>query len=264
MAADSGKNVDLRLDGEVARLTLTRADKLNPLDWDTVRELKDAVADIDARRDIFAVVVTGRGRSFSAGGDLEGYLTLYRHPDRFAAFLDDFYKMLTAIEASPKIYIAAVNGVCVAGGIELLLACDLAIAADTARIGDGHLNFGQLPGAGSSQRLPRAVGLLRAKHLMLTGELLSAEEARQIGLVNSVAPAADLDGAVSRLVDQLREKSRRGLSGAKHLANATLTMDLDAGLKHEIEFVHRYATTEPDAIEGLVAFKEKRKPEFAR
>lgn len=264
MAADSGKNIDLRSDGEIARLTLTRADKLNPLDWDTVRELKDAVAEIEARRDVFAVIVTGRGRSFSAGGDLDGYLTLYRHPDRFTAFLDDFYTMLTAIEASSRIYIAAVNGVCVAGGLELLLACDLAIAADTARIGDGHLNFGQLPGAGGSQRLPRAIGMLRAKHLMLTGELLSADDACRIGLVNSVVPAADLDNATSRLADQLRDKSRVGLSGAKHLANATLTMDLDAGLKHEIEFVHRYATTEPDATEGLVAFKEKRKPVFAR
>src|SRR4030081_388108 len=100
MAADSGKNIDLRWDGEVARLTLTRADKLNPLDWDTVRELKDAVAEIDARADVFAVAVTGRGRGFPRGGDLEGYLTLYRQPDRLAAFLDDFYKMLIAIEAS--------------------------------------------------------------------------------------------------------------------------------------------------------------------
>src|SRR3569623_2447008 len=108
--SDDGNNIELRWDGDIARLTLTRADKLNPLDWATVRELKDAVAEIDARPDIFAVVVTGKGRSFSAGGDLDGYLTLYRHPDRFAAFLADFYKMLTAIEASPKIYIAAVNG----------------------------------------------------------------------------------------------------------------------------------------------------------
>lgn len=264
MAAKSLKNIELQCDGEVARLTLARADKLNPLDWATVRELKATVAEIESRHEISSVVVTGAGRSFSAGGDLEGYLTLYRKPDQFAAFLDDFYKMLTAIEASQKIYIAAVNGVCVAGGIELLLACDLAIAADTARIGDGHLNFGQLPGAGSSQRLPRAVGLLRAKHLMLTGDLLPAEEARQIGLVNEVVPAAELPAAVDRLLDKLRAKSRVGLSGAKHLANATLTMDLDAGLKHEIAFVHRYATTEPDAIEGLVAFKEKRKPAFAR
>ncbi len=107
-------------------------------------------------------------------------------PDKFAAFLDDFFQLLDAIEASAKIYIAAVNGVCVAGGIELLLACDLAIAAASARIGDGHLNFGQLPGAGGSQRLPRAIGLLRAKHLILTGALLSAAEAERIGLVNEV------------------------------------------------------------------------------
>jgi enoyl-CoA hydratase/carnithine racemase len=264
MAGPTLRNIELQFDGEVARLTLSRADKLNPLDWGTVRELKDAVANIETRREVFAVVITGRGRSFSAGGDLEGYLTLYRKPDQFAAFLDDFYKMLTAIEASEKIYVAAVNGLCVAGGIELLLACDLAIGADTARIGDGHLNFGQLPGAGSSQRLPRAVGLLRAKHLMLTGELLSAADAHQIGLINEVVSEAELDAAVNRLLDKMRPKSRVGLSSAKHLANATLSMDLDTGLKHEIEFVHRYATTEPDAIEGLVAFKEKRKPAFAR
>ena len=262
MASPTFKNIELQIDGEVARLTLSRAEKLNPLDWATIGELKDAIAAIEARGDVFAVVITGHGRSFSAGGDLEGYLTLYRKPEQFAAFLDDFYKMLTAIEASEKIYVSAVNGVCVAGGTELLLACDLAIAADTARIGDGHLNFGQLPGAGSSQRLPRAIGLLRAKHLMLTGELLCAADARQIGLVNEVVPAAELNAAVNRLLDKMRDKSRVGLSSAKHLANATLSMDLDTGLKYEIEFVHRYATTEPDAIEGLVAFKEKRKPAF--
>jgi enoyl-CoA hydratase len=259
----SGQNTKLRWDGAVARLTLTRADKLNPLDWATVRELKAAVATIDQRADIFAVVVTGAGRSFSAGGDLDGYIDLYRQPDKFRSFLNDFYDMLTAIEASPKIYVAAVNGVCVAGGLELLLACDLAIAAHSARIGDGHLNFGQLPGAGGSQRLPRAVGLLRAKHLMLTGALLEAEEARQIGLVNEVVPDRELEAAVTRLVGQLQQKSRVGLRGAKHLANLTLTMGLDEGLKAEIAFVHRYATTEPDATEGLVAFKEKRKPMFS-
>ena len=191
MAPEAGKNVEIEFEDGVARLTLARADKLNPLDWSTVRELKDAVAAIDARPDIFAVVVTGRGRSFSAGGDLEGYLTLYRKPDQFAAFLDDFY-------------------------------------------------------------------------LMLTGDLLSADDARQIGLLNEVVPAAELDAAVNRLLDKLRAKSRVGLGGAKHLANATLSMDFEAGLQHEVEFVHRYATTEPDAIEGLEAFKDKRKPAFAR
>jgi enoyl-CoA hydratase/carnithine racemase len=262
MATDS--NIAWQETPSCVRLTLARADKLNPLDWGTVRELKDAVAKIEGMPDIVAVVISGRGRSFSAGGDLEGYLRLYRQPDEFSAFLEDFFQMLNAIEASSKIYIAAINGVCVAGGLELLLACDLVIAATSARIGDGHLNFGQLPGAGGSQRLPRAIGLLRAKHLILTGNLLSADEAERIGLVSQVVPNEELDHAVDALVAGLGDKSRVGLRGVKHLTNLTLTIDLATGLKREIEFVHRYATTEPDAIEGLVAFKEKRKPVFSR
>jgi enoyl-CoA hydratase/carnithine racemase len=262
MATES--NIEWQADATCVRLTLARAEKLNPLDWDTVRELKAAVAKIEAMPEVVAVVVTGRGRSFSAGGDLEGYLRLYQRPDEFSDFLDDFFQMLNAIEASSKIYIAAINGVCVAGGLELLLACDLVVAAASARIGDGHLNFGQLPGAGGSQRLPRAIGLLRAKHLILTGSLLSAEEAERIGLVNQVVADAELDEAVNALVAGLGAKSRVGLRGAKHLTNLTLTTDLETGLKREIDFVHRYATTEPDATEGLVAFKEKRKPAFSR
>ena len=189
---------------------------------------------------------------------------LHCWPDEFSAFLGDFFQMLNAIEASSRIYIAAINGVCVAGGLELLLACDLVIAAASARIGDGHLNFGQLPGAGGSQRLPRAIGLLRAKHLILTGNLLSAEEAERIGLVGQVLPDEALDQAVDALVAGLNEKSRVGLRGAKHLTNLTRSTDLPTGLKREIEFVHHYATTEPDATEGLLAFKEKRKPVFSR
>jgi enoyl-CoA hydratase len=257
-------NIELERHGAWARLTLARAEKLNPLDWATVRELKDAVVAIEAMPDVYAVVITGRGRSFSAGGDLDGYMHLYRNPDEFSAFLECFFQMLEAIEASSKIYVAAINGVCVAGGLELLLACDLVVAAASAKIGDGHLNFGQLPGAGGSQRLPRAIGLLRAKHLMLTGELLSAADAKAIGLVNEVVPDEALEGAAIALVTRLGEKSRVGLSGAKHLANLTLTTDLATGLRREIDFVHRYATTEPDATEGLMAFKEKRKPAFAR
>ncbi len=255
-------NIELQWGPSCARLTLVRADKLNPLDWPTIREMRDAVAEIEGRTDVAAVVITGRGRSFSAGGDLDGYLHLYRSPDKFAEFLDDFFQLLGAIEASAKIYIAAVNGVCVAGGIELLLACDLAIAAASARMGDGHLNFGQLPGAGGSQRLPRAIGLLRAKHLILTGALLTAAEAERIGLVNEVVPDDELDAAVERMIACLSEKSRVGLRAAKYLANLTLTNDLASGLRQEMDFVHRYATTEPDATEGLVAFKDKRKPLF--
>jgi len=257
-------NIRLEIAGETARVTLARPDKLNPLDWSTVKELRGAVAEIEADARIRFVVVTGEGRSFSAGGDLEGYLRLYREPAEFQAFLDDFYAMLAGIERARAIWIAAVNGVTVAGGIELLLACDMAIAGASARIGDGHLNFGQLPGAGGSQRLPRAIGLLRAKHLMLTGELLDAQTALHWGLVTKVVPDAELDAAVDAWIAALGAKSGAGLAGAKRLANMTLDLGYEEGLKAEIAFVHRYATTEPDATEGLIAFKEKRAPRFRR
>jgi enoyl-CoA hydratase len=257
-----GGNVGLERSGSHVRLSLQRAEKMNPLDWATIRELKQAVAAIEAMPDVFVVSIIGSGRSFSAGGDLDGYLKLYQEPSQFSGFLEDFFEMLTAIEASKKIYVAVINGVCVAGGLELLLACDIVLAADTARIGDGHLNFGQLPGAGGSQRLPRAIGLLRAKYLMLTGQLLSAEQAREMGLVNEVVPHAELEQALERLIGQLADKSRAGLSSAKHLANMTLTTELEAGLRYEIDFVHNYATTVPDATEGLLAFKEKRRPSY--
>jgi len=257
------EGVRLAFEGHTARITLARPEKLNPLDWETVRALRSAVNEIEARAQVSVVIVTGQGRSFSAGGDLEGYLSLYRRPDDFSAYLHDFHAMLAAIEAAGAIYIAAVNGLCVAGGLELLLACDLALAADAARIGDGHLNFGQLPGAGGSQRLPRAIGLLRAKHLMLTGELLDAVAAERLGLLNGVVPAAELGASVSALAARLAEKSRAGLRGMKHLANLTLTTDLREGLEREIAYVHRHATNEPDAMEGLQAFQDKRPPRFS-
>lgn len=250
-----------RRDGHV-HLTLSRADKMNPLDWSTIRALHNALMAISDMRDVFAVTITGAGRSFSAGGDLDGYIDLYRQPDSFTKFLADFYEVLDLIETSEKIFVALVNGACVAGGLELLLACDVVIAGSSARIGDGHLNFGQLPGAGGSQRLPRAIGLTRAKYLMLTGKLLTAEEAREIGLVNEVVPDAELLAAGDRIVASMAEKSRAGLAGAKHLANKTLTSDLASGLVYEMEYVHRYATNHPDATEGLLAFKEKRRPSY--
>lgn len=260
----SYQNIRLAFDGAIARVTLARADKLNPLDWSTVKELKQAVAEIEARRQVRCVILTGEGRSFSAGGDLDGYLRLYRAPDQFQAFLDDFYAMLVGIETARAVWIAAVNGVTVAGGIELLLACDMAIAAASARIGDGHLKFGQLPGAGGSQRLPRAIGLLRAKHLMLTGDLLDAETAERWGLVTRVVADAELIATADAIAAGLLAKSGVGLAGAKRLANLTLELPYDEGLKAEIAFVHHYATTEPDAMEGLVAFKEKRAPRFGK
>lgn len=247
-----------------ADIVIDRADKLNPLDKATVRALRQAVAWLEAREEIRVVVVTGSGRAFSAGGDLDGYVTLYRDQQAFAEFLEDFFELLVGMERSAKIYIAAINGVCVAGGLELLLACDLAIAAADARIGDGHLNFGQLPGAGGSQRLPRAIGAMRARELIFSGRLIEAAEAERIGLVCSVAPQGELGRVIDAQVDRLLAHSARGLSTAKRLVNQGLEMPYEEALRFEIDIVHDYATGDRDATEGLEAFRDKRAPAFSR
>ena len=147
-------NIELKLDGLVAVLMLDRPDQMNPLDWATVKELAAAFGQLEADATARVVLISGRGKAFSAGGDLKAYMELYRKPAEFRAFLDDFRRLNSAIESSSMVVIAAVNGFCVAGGLELMLACDLALAADHARIGDGHLNYGQLPGAGAPSACP--------------------------------------------------------------------------------------------------------------
>ncbi|MEJ8571600.1 enoyl-CoA hydratase/isomerase family protein [Microbaculum marinum] len=265
-ATNSGGEGDNRVlfdvsDG-VARITLNRPEKLNPLDRKTVSELRAIVERLEDDETVRVVVIAGSGKAFSAGGDLEGYLGLYRDPTAFQRFLDDFQALNGQIEDSGKIYIAEVNGICVAGGLELILACDVVVAAEDARIGDCHVNFGQLPGAGSSQRLPRVVGPLRAKSLIYSGRTITGAQAEAIGLATMAVPADKLAETTRDLIDRYLACSPVGLRGAKYLINEGLKGSLEAGLDFEKAFVHRYATTEPDATEGLVAFAEKRRPNF--
>ncbi|MDP6173152.1 MAG: enoyl-CoA hydratase-related protein [Rhodospirillales bacterium] len=254
--------IDLQRDGAVAVLTLDRPKSMNPLDWATVKELTQALAQLEKDETSRVVIITGRGQAFSAGGDLKAYMELYRRPDEFRSFLDDFRALNAAIEASAIMVIAAINGFCVAGGLELMLACDIALAAREARIGDGHLNFGQLPGAGGSQRLIRAIGPAHARELIYSGRLMGGAEAREMGLVARAVPAEQLMETARDLAGQMLEKSPLGLAQAKTLLARGRDMDLTAAINMELELVHRYATTSHDAVEGLAAFAEKRKPDF--
>ncbi len=248
----------------VALVTLDRPAQMNPLDWTTVKALLVLFRDLEADVSIRVVLITGSGRAFSAGGDLEGYKTLYRRPDDFRRFLDDLCALLNLLEKSDKVIVAVVNGYCLAGGLELMLACDLAIAADSARIGDAHLNFGQLPGGGGSQRLPRAIGSQRAKDLIFSGRFVDGTEAERIGLVARVVPAADLMPTARKMADEILAKSPAGVARAKALVRDGMAMDLPRALRFEIDLVHEWATTHPDAMEGLVAFADKRAPRFAK
>ena len=259
-----GDSIRIERQGSCALVVLNRPEKLNPLDRHTVALLLKTVIELEQDESVLSVLLTGAGRAFSAGGDLDGYVSLYKNPPDFRIFLENFHALLERIERSSKIYIAAINGACVAGGLELLLACDVVVAARSAKIGDGHLNFGQLPGAGGSQRLPRAIGALRAKHLMLTGVMWNAEAALQAGLVSEIVPDEQLLSRCAELAALIATRSPANLRGAKHLVNEGLHCSLADGLRFELQYVHHYATTEPDATEGLLAFREKRKPVYAK
>jgi len=247
-----------------AVVTLSRPEQLNPIDTEMLTDLDAALNDIEDRREARTILVTGAGRAFSAGGDMKGYQTLQRDPVGFPRFVADLHRVFSRLRSGRLPAIALVNGVAVAGGLELILNCDFAIAARGARIGDGHLNFGQMGGGGVLTLLHRAVGKARATELMLTGRLLSADEAASWGLVSRVVDDAALLAAGLELAGEIAAKSPLGVANAKQVMhriwaeNATV----DDGLADELAADVEYCLTSYDAPEGLAAFADKRAPRF--
>lgn len=248
-------------DGSILLLTLNRADQRNPFDSATVARLREIVDGALAAR-TRVIILTGAGPAFSAGGDMKGYLSLYRDPRAFHQFQEDLWDLCNKLEHESVFTVAMVNGTCVAGGLEVALACDMIVMADDAKIGDAHLRFGQLPGAGGSQRLCRAVGVQRAKEMLLTGRLYTADEALAIGLVTQVAPREELRARTVELARTVAAYSPLGIMEMKRLIRIAQEEPLSSGLRSELELVWRYATTSYDAMEGLLAFSEKRRPQF--
>jgi len=251
-------------DAVMALVTMNRPEELNPLDWDTVRELDRVFGELAADAQVRVVAVTGAGRAFSAGGDMKKYQQLQRHPTDFPQFLADIHDCFMRIGQYPKPYVALCNGVAVAGGIELLLSCDLAIASESARIGDAHLPFGQMGGGGVLTLLPRAVGPARARELIFSGRLLAPAEALDWGLVSKVVPDAELIEAGIAFARDVARKSPLAVSNAKRVLNAAWAegTGVSAAMRLEREVTGRYCLTSEDAHEGLQAFSEKRKPKF--
>lgn len=246
--------------GAVAKIIFNRPDKMNAMTDVTFREISKALDIAENDKEVRAVVMTGRGKAFCAGVDLkfakDNLTTLEKR--------EEFYRLgskekLLKIEAMSKPVIAAVNGYAIAGGFEIMLACDFVIAADDAKIGDQHMKFGRFGAGGSPYRLTQIVGIRKAKELVLTGKLVTGKEAEQMGMINQAVPLGELETAVQELVNSLIDKSPVAMKISKSCINQSAYVDAEA--RYELLMMSAIVNSASDAFtDGMDAFIEKRKP----
>ncbi len=246
----------------VAKITLNRPEALNAMNDVMFREIGEALEDADKDDAIRVVVITGKGRAFCTGVDLK----FARKKLDSQKAKEDFYRFgnevkMRRMQIMGKPVIAAVNGFALAGGFELMLAADLAIAAEDAKLGDQHMTYGLFGAGGSPYRLPLLVGIRKAKELIFTGKWISGKEAERIGLVNRAVPADQLESAVDEMVAQLVDKSPVAMRLTKAYINHTAFVDADSRLELLIMSALAIGASE-DSQEGMRAFVEKRKPVY--
>ncbi len=249
--------------GPVAWLTLNRPDALNALTIPLAHALDAALSQAEGDAEVRAIALTGAGRAFCAGADLKAIRGLLAEDvERFGReFVQPLLAVLYRMETSRLPVIAAVNGIAAAGGLETILACDLVIAAASARIGDAHANYGLIPGGAGSIRLPRKIGPTRAKALLFTGRFVTAEELREMGLVNEVVADDDLIGHVQALGEEIAGKSPLSIAAMKRLVRDGMEQSLDTAINLEYTMLMSHFRSE-DVVEGLDAFQAKRQPNF--
>ncbi|MHB8690352.1 MAG: enoyl-CoA hydratase/isomerase family protein [Solirubrobacteraceae bacterium] len=243
-----------------AWIRLNRPEKMNAIDPDTIEGIT-AGLDRSLRDSARTVVLTGSGNVFCAGADLKFAMRGLGDFSAIDGVLGDANALIRRIAAHPMPVVAAVNGTAIAGGLELILACDLALAAEDAVLADGHANFGVFPGGGSAVRLPHIIGSARAKHLLFTGRTASASEWRDLGVINDVVPGDQLEGAVQTLCDALAKRSLQMQAGVKRIVNDSLNLPLEEALDLELDACRTHLRS-TDAAEGLAAFSDGRRPNF--
>ena len=254
------ENLLVDVSERIATVTFNRPKSLNALNPPTVRELGTAMEEISSREDVGVVLLTGAGeKAFIAGADISVMQAFTPLQALDFALLGQ--RVLSFIEQMPQPVIGAINGFALGGGCEVAMACDLLVAADTARFGQPEVNLGIIPGYGGTQRLPRLVGRNLAKELVLTGEMITAQRAYEIGLVNRVVPAAELMSAAREIAKKILSRGPVAVRTAKMSMNRGLDLDLGNACALEASlFAAGFSTA--DRQEGIAAFLEKRKPSF--
>ena len=254
------ENVLVEVTAPLAVVTVNRPSVLNALNYQTVNELTSAFTALDADASVRVVILTGAGeKAFVAGADINELKVC-----DVRASINNSIKgqnLLNIIENSHLIVIAAINGFALGGGCEIAMACDIRLASDNARLGQPEVSLGIIPGYGGTQRLPRLVGRGKAKQLIMTGDMIDAAEARRIGLVDEVFPAAELMAEAKKMAAKIASKGPVAVAAAKRCINLGLDVDMKSGLEFEYTQFGVVFSTE-DKTEGCSAFLEKRKPDF--
>lgn len=254
------KNIILKEDKGIAEITINRPKSLNALNSETLKELGTVIEDISQRKDIQAVIITGSGdKAFVAGADIVEMKDLNAVQGRELARLAQ--KVFSEIEHLPQVVIAAVNGYALGGGCELAMACDIRLASKNAKLGQPEVGLGITPGFAGTQRLPRLVGKGVAKEIIFTTDMIDAEEAHRIQLVNKVYEQDELMDKAREMARKIMSKGIYAVSLAKSAINNGMNMDTESAYNYEADIFGLCFATE-DQKEGMKAFVEKREPKF--
>ena len=249
------QNIIIEKEENIGTITFNRPDAMNALNNQTRAEFAAAIAEVAADDNINVLILTGSGKAFVAGSDIKEFSQTTSY---IAHNIDRLGEM---VEKLRKPVIAAVNGLCLGGGNEIAMACDIIIASEKAKFGQPEINIGIIPGGGATQRLPRLIGVCKAKELIYTGDIIDAEQADRLGLVNRVVPVDELMPVAKELARKIATKSVAALKLAKTAINRGMQTNLESGLKYEYE-LYSLALSLEDRVEGVNAFLEKRAPKF--
>ena len=258
--SSSFENITYEVKGSIAYVTMNRPKVMNALNRRTIEELGAAFLAAKEDGTVKGIILTGAGeKAFIAGADIAELSAI--DADKAGEFSEKGQEVLSFIETLGKPVIAAVNGFALGGGCETAMACTIRIAAENAKFGQPEVKLGIIPGYGGTQRLPRLVGKGRALQLILTGDVIGAQEALRIGLVNEVVPAENLLSRCEAILKQIGANAPLAIRYSIHAVNEGVETDLSSGLKLEAKFFALAAATE-DRTEGTSSFVQKRAPQF--
>jgi len=254
------QNLIVETKDKIGIIKINRPAALNALNSQTIQELNDAVHELSENPEVRVIILTGEGKAFVAGADISEMKDMNK--EEAMDFSRRGHKVFSFIESQEKPIIAAVNGFALGGGCELAMACDIRIASDTAKFGQPEVNLGIIPGFAGTQRLLRLVGTAKAKELIFTGNLIDAQTALSMGLVNQVVPADKLMDFVLEMAKKITTKGPLAIKLAKRVIHRGSRSDFDTGSSFEVEaFGECFGSGE--AKEGMNAFLEKRKPKWS-